>query len=123
MSKFRQSKPLYDALTAVEKEWGEQKSDDSFEMQQRRRAVGNSLRSMKLGGVGLEGDAKERFNEIKMRLASLSNKFSNNVLDETKAFAKTVDDPGKFQCHRTSLKLESAVELVVELAVDSELRA
>jgi oligopeptidase A len=95
MSKFRQSKPLYDALTAVEKEWGEQKTDDSFEMQQRRRAVGNSLRSMKLGGVGLEGEAKERFNEIKMRLASLSNKFSNNVLDETKAFAKTVDDASK----------------------------
>jgi oligopeptidase A len=100
MSKFRQSKPLYDALLAVEKQSadsGEQKTDDSFEMQQRRRAVENSLRSMKLGGVGLEGDAKERFNEIKMRLASLSNKFSNNVLDETKAFAMTVDDPSKME--------------------------
>ena len=97
MSRFRQSKPLYDALLAVEKQWAEQKTDDSFEMQQRRRAVENSLRSMKLGGVGLEGDAKERFNEIKMRLASLSNKFSNNVLDETKAFAMTVDDPSKME--------------------------
>jgi oligopeptidase A len=96
MSKFRQSKPLYDALMAVEKQFDEN-TDDSFEMQQKRRAVGNSLRSMKLGGVGLEGDAKERFNEIKMRLASLSNKFSNNVLDETKAFAMTVDDPSTME--------------------------
>jgi oligopeptidase A len=96
-SRFSQSKALYDALLAVEKQWAESKTDDSFEMQQRRRAVENSLRSMKLGGVGLEGDAKERFNEIKMRLASLSNKFSNNVLDETKSFAMTVDDPSKME--------------------------
>ena len=36
---------------------------------------------MTLGGVGLEGDDKKRFNDIKMRLAELSTKFSNNVLD------------------------------------------
>jgi oligopeptidase A len=92
MSKFSQSKPLYDALSAIEKQWGEEKTDSSFEMQQRRRAVESSLQSMKLGGVGLEGQEKERFNEIKMRQASLSTTFSNNVLDETKAFAMTVGD-------------------------------
>ena len=92
MSKFSQSKPLYDALTAVEQKW-ENEQDESFEASQRRRAVELSLRSMKLGGVGLEGEAKERFNEIKTRLAKLSTTFSNNVLDETKAFSLTIDDP------------------------------
>jgi oligopeptidase A len=101
MSKFSQSKPLYDALSAVEQQWADSDAttakDNSFEMQQKRRAVENVLREMKLGGVGLEGAAKERFNEIKMRQASLSNTFSNNILDETKAFATTIDDPSKME--------------------------
>ena len=104
MSKFSQSKPLYDALSAVEKKWGDQQAADSFEMQQRRRAVENNLRAMTLGGVALEGEAKERFNEIKMRLASLSTTFSNNVLDETKAYSLTVDDPAKMECVPDSAK-------------------
>jgi len=96
MTKFSQSKPLYDALSTIEKQWEEEKDDDdcpSFLMQQKRRAVENSLLGMKLGGVGLEGEEKERFNEIKQRLAKLSTSFSNNVLDSTKAFSHIVEDP------------------------------
>lgn len=59
MTKFSQSKPLYDALSAIEEQWGsETKEDDDFLTQQKRRAVENSLRGMKLGGVGLEGAEK-----------------------------------------------------------------
>jgi oligopeptidase A len=47
---------------------------------------------MKLGGVGLEGETKEQFNANKMRLAQLATTFSNNVLDETKAFSLTIED-------------------------------
>jgi oligopeptidase A len=98
MTKFSQSKPLYDALTAIEKQWQESKLDDSdFLMQQKRRAVENSLLGMKLGGVGLEGAEKERFNEIKMRLAALATTFSNNVLDTTKEFSLTIEDPAKME--------------------------
>jgi oligopeptidase A len=96
MTQFSQSKPLYDALSAIAKSW-EGSSDDSFLMKQKQRAVDNSLLGMKLGGVGLEGEEKKRFNEMKMRLASLSNSFSNNVLDETKAFSVTVDSPEKMK--------------------------
>jgi oligopeptidase A len=96
ITKFSQSKALYDALSAIEKSW-EGVSDDSFEMMQKKRAVEGSLRGMTLGGVGLEGAEKERFNEIQMRLASLSNTFSNNVLDDTKAFSLTVDDAKKME--------------------------
>ncbi|GKY92866.1 hypothetical protein MPSEU_000255800 [Mayamaea pseudoterrestris] len=96
MSQFSQSKPLYDALENIEKSWNKA-SAESFEESQKRRAVENSLRGMKLGGVGLEGEAKERFNEIKQRLAQISTTFSNNVLDETKAFSLTVDDASKLE--------------------------
>jgi len=96
MTRFSQSKPLYDALSTVD---GGMKgsSDDNFLTKQKRRAVENSLRGMRLGGVGLEGAEKKRFNEIKMRLADLATTFSNNVLDETKLFSLTVDDPDKME--------------------------
>lgn len=46
-----------------------------------------------LAGVGLEGDARQRFNEIQQELAELGTQFSNNVLDATKAFALTLTTP------------------------------
>jgi oligopeptidase A len=93
MTRFSQSKPLYDALSGIQSQWEEEKmSDDDFLDKQKRRAVENSLMGMKLGGVGLEGAEKERFNEIKQKLAKLSTTFSNNVLDETKAFSHVVTD-------------------------------
>lgn len=36
--------------------------------------------------------AKEEFNKIQLELADLSTKFSNNVLDATKAFSLTMTD-------------------------------
>jgi oligopeptidase A len=99
--KFSQSKPLYDALLKVQKGWEaadgmEAKDDvDDFAAAQRRRAVENSIRSMKLGGVGFEEGSPEqaRYKEIKMRQAELSTAFSNNVLDATKAFGLDVTSP------------------------------
>jgi oligopeptidase A len=94
MTKFSQSKALYHALEQLQ---GKLSMDGTFEEKQKARAVENSLLGMKLGGVGLEGEEKERFNDMKMRLAELSTKFSNNVLDATKAFSLTVDDASKVQ--------------------------
>ena len=87
-SKVSQSKALYDALKSIEASWEKPAgsgdvidTENSFVQAQKMRAVDLNLRSMTLGGVGLEGEDKKRFNEIKMRLAELSTKFSNNVLD------------------------------------------
>ncbi len=93
MTKFSQSKALYNALSTLSTAL---KGDD-FITSQKVRAVESSLRSMKLGGVGLEGEDKEKFNNMKMRLAELSTQFSNNVLDATKEFSLTVEDPTKVQ--------------------------
>ena len=35
-----------------------------------------------------QGEARERFNEIQQELSQLSTKFSNHVLDATKAFKR-----------------------------------
>lgn len=95
MTKISQSKALYNALSSLKLQ--QDSSVDNFEASQIARAVESSLRQMKLGGVGLEGEEKEMFNNMKMRLAELSTQFSNNVLDATKEFSLTVDDPAKVQ--------------------------
>ena len=80
-NKLSQSKPLYEAFKGIKEgaEW------DELEPAQ-KRIVESSIRDFELSGVGLEGESKQRFNEIQLELAELSTKFSNNVLDATKAF-------------------------------------
>jgi oligopeptidase A len=64
----------------------------SFDVAQQRIIIA-AIRDMELSGVGLTGAPKQRFNEIQLELAELSNKFSNNVLDATKAYSLTLTKP------------------------------
>ena len=41
----------------------------------------NTIKDFKLSGAELEGEAKEEFKELNLRLADLTQKFSNNVVD------------------------------------------
>lgn len=86
-NKLTQSKPLYKAFKQIKEgaEW------DKLESAQ-QRIVESSIRDFELSGVGLEGETRERFNEIQLELAELSTKFSNNVLDATKAFKLKLTD-------------------------------
>jgi len=45
-----------------------------------QRVVSTFLRSARNGGVALEGEDKERFNAIQLRLAELGNKFRLLIL-------------------------------------------
>ncbi|MGJ7506762.1 M3 family metallopeptidase [Variovorax sp. GT1P44] len=54
---------------------------------EQRQAHRNAIRNFVLGGAELQGDAKARFAEIQERQAELSQKFSENALDATDAFA------------------------------------
>jgi oligopeptidase A len=64
----------------------------SFDVAQ-QRIITAAIRDMELSGVGLTGEPKQRFNEIQLALAELSNKFSNNVLDATKAYSLVLTKP------------------------------
>jgi oligopeptidase A len=64
----------------------------SFDVAQKRIIVA-AIRDMELSGVGLTGEPKQRFNEIQLALAEIANKFSNNVLDATKAYSLTLTKP------------------------------
>ena len=54
---------------------------------EQRQAHRNAVRNFVLGGAELQGDAKKRFADIQERQAELSQKFSENALDATDAFA------------------------------------
>ena len=42
--------------------------------------------------MGLEGELKEKFNKLQLEQADLKTKFSNNLLDATKAFKLKLTD-------------------------------
>ncbi|WP_138500086.1 M3 family metallopeptidase [Nostoc sp. PA-18-2419] len=85
INKLGQSQPIYSAF----KELRASDGWASLEPAQ-QRIVEAAIRDAELSGVGLEGEARERFNLIQMELAELSTKFSNHVLDATKAFSLTL---------------------------------
>lgn len=87
-SKISQSQPLYKAFKALHnsEEWS------NLEPAQ-KRIVEAAIRDAELSGVGLEGEKRERFNAIQLEIGELSTKFSNNVLDATKAFSMKLTSP------------------------------
>jgi oligopeptidase A len=58
----------------------------------RRRVIDNAIRDFRLGGAELSDADKERFAQIQERQAALAQKFSENMLDTTNAFALFVEN-------------------------------
>ena len=56
-----------------------------------RQAHQNAIRNFVLGGAELSGLAKERYAQIQERQAEVGQKFSENTLDATDAYAEYVD--------------------------------
>ncbi len=86
-NKLSQSKPLYEAFKGIKAgaEWEQLESAQ-------QRIVESSIRDFELSGVGLEGEVRNKFNQIQLESGELSTKFSNNVLDATKAFKLKLTD-------------------------------
>jgi oligopeptidase A len=58
----------------------------------RKKLVENALRDFRLGGAELPAEVKPRYAAIQEELASLSAKFSENVLDATNAYSILIDN-------------------------------
>ena len=61
----------------------------------RERIVNSALHSMTLNGIALEDHDKDKLHQLKLRMAELSTKFSNNVMDSTKDFELFIEDDHK----------------------------
>ncbi|MBF2058310.1 MAG: M3 family metallopeptidase [Cyanobacterium sp. T60_A2020_053] len=80
-NQLSQNKAIYEGFKQIRHSETWQNLDGA-----QQRIIASALKDAELSGVALEGEKKERFNQIKLRLAELSTKFGNNVLDATKAF-------------------------------------
>ncbi|MFM7331233.1 MAG: M3 family metallopeptidase, partial [Brachymonas sp.] len=79
---------FYTALGSDERLFAKYKAIDVAALNaEQKKAHSNALRGFRLGGAELLGGAKERFAAIQTRLSELSQKFSENTLDSTEAFA------------------------------------
>ncbi len=75
-------------LGADERLYAKYKAVDTASLNpEQRQAHRNAMRNFVLSGADLEGAAKERFARIQERQAEISQKFSENALDATDAFA------------------------------------
>ncbi len=85
--RVQQSRPIYEGLVAIREgeEWA--KLDEA-----QKRCIALRIRAAEHAGVGLEGEAKERFNEIAKELSQISTDFSNHVLDATKAYELIIEN-------------------------------
>ncbi|MCI0572105.1 MAG: M3 family metallopeptidase [Myxococcaceae bacterium] len=88
MMAIGQSVPLYRAYKALRDGPACQGLDGA-----QRRILEAAIRDMELSGVGLTGEARERFQALERELAELSTRFTNNVLDATKAWSMTLTRP------------------------------
>lgn len=84
-NRLSQSQPIYNAFKQI-------RTSDTWNNldSAQQRIVESAVRDAELSGVGLNGEARQRFNAIQMEMAELSTKFSNHVLDATKAFSLTL---------------------------------
>jgi oligopeptidase A len=79
---------FFTRLGADEKLYAKYKAIAADKLQpEQRQALKNALRNFRLSGAELTGAAKARFAQIQERQAELSQKFSENALDATDAFA------------------------------------
>ena len=104
-NRLGQSKPLYRAYCDLR----DSEEARGFAPAQ-QRILESAIREAELNGVGLDDADRERYNEISQRLAELSTKFSNNVLDATKAFKIKLSE---------AEETEGLPETLLELAADT----
>ncbi len=99
--RLAQSKPVYQALNRIQ-------PADEVE----RRVVEARLRGVELSGVGLEGDAKATFLKNQQELSELATRFSNQVLDASKAFSLTLTTVAEIEGLPASAKAGAAAAAV-----------
>jgi len=89
-SRLAQDKVLFEKTRSISLNTANAKLSES-----RERALNNSLRDFRLGGVELDSDAQKAFTERSARLATLSQQFSENLLDSTNSTKILIGHEGR----------------------------
>ena len=100
-----QNRDLFEALNTLE-------SSVAYTglSQEQQRVVENTLRGLKLSGVSLDEEPRQRFADISKELSELSTQFSNNVMDATQSYFLHVEDESRLAGLPDSALVASAAE-------------
>lgn len=101
--KANQSPAIYKGLTAIREGADWQELNEA-----QQRIIEQKIRAARHAGVGLIGEAREKFNAIAKELSHLQTAFSNNLLDATKAFDVVITDIRETEGWPETLKRISA---------------
>lgn len=110
--RLSQSEPIYGGLKALRDgpQW------NRLELAQ-KRTVEIAIRDAELAGVGLQGEARNRFGEIVTEIRALGTRFSNNILDFTKSYGMTLTKNEEIEGLPESL-LAMAAKAAADAAAD-----
>ena len=86
-TEMSQNRALYQAYRTIA---NSPTYDDLDTAQQ--KTIDDSLKHFRLGGVDLEGDDKQRYQQIQKDLSELQSNFDNNLLDATQSWQKLIVD-------------------------------
>ena len=75
-----------------------------------QKTITDSLKHFRLGGVDLEGEARQRYQQLQKDLSELNSSFENNLLDANQSWQRLIDD-------------KSELEGILHLASGAEARA
>lgn len=86
-TEFEQNKELYQAYVTLSEHPSYQQLNKA-----QQKVIQNQLRDFRLAGVALPLEQKHRFAEIQTRLAQLTTRFEDNLLDATEGWTRHVTD-------------------------------
>ncbi|MDD5406221.1 MAG: M3 family metallopeptidase [Sulfurovaceae bacterium] len=85
-TKLARNKTLFEKLQTI-----------TTDSQEQQRVINESLKEFRLSGVTLPIEIKQRLEEIDIKLSTLSNQFSQNLLDATNAFVLQIENEEDIQ--------------------------
>ncbi|MDH3218489.1 MAG: M3 family metallopeptidase [Gammaproteobacteria bacterium] len=91
-TEISQNHALYQAYREIEAS----EEFENFDAAQ-RKTITDALLNFRLGGVELEGEARERYQQLQKDLSELQSSFENNLLDSTQAWQYLTEDPAELR--------------------------
>lgn len=91
-TEISQNRELYECVKHI----AESADFDRLDTAQ-QKAITDSLRHFHLGGVDLEGEARQRYQQLQKDLSELESKFENNILDASQSWQLLISDESELK--------------------------
>ena len=86
-TKISQNRPLFDRITEIANSPGFSDLDES-----QQKTIQDSLKHFHLGGVDLEGEDRQRYQQLQKQLSEIQSSYENNLLDANQSWQSLIND-------------------------------